>query len=107
MRTQVFVIQRRSLPVFSNHAAGFRGMRYRRVHKTCSCVSSRCLKTIKRHAKRRLHKPDEKLQQNSFIATLLFGVLIGFIAVQAAQAGKSRSLPFNLPAILIPAAFGL
>lgn len=29
----------------------------------------------------------------SSIATLLFGLLIGFIAVQAAQAGRSRSLP--------------
>lgn len=40
----------------------------------------------------------------SSIATLLFGVLIGFIAVQAAQAGKSRSLPFNLLVTLILAA---
>ncbi|MFL9876391.1 hypothetical protein [Paraburkholderia megapolitana] len=50
MHAQVFVIQRRSLPVFSNHATGF---------------------------------------------------------LQTAQAGKSRSLPFNLSAALILAAFGL
>lgn len=43
----------------------------------------------------------------SFLATLLFGALIGFIAVQATQAGKSRSLPFDLFATLVLSAFGL
>ncbi|WGS51635.1 hypothetical protein LFL96_09100 [Paraburkholderia sp. D15] len=43
----------------------------------------------------------------SFLATLLFGGLIGFIAVQASQAGKSRSLPFDLFAALLLSAFGL
>ena len=36
----------------------------------------------------------------SCIATLIFGALIGLIAVQSAQAGRSRSLPFNLLAAL-------
>ncbi len=43
----------------------------------------------------------------SFIATVLFGALVGFAAAAAAQAGRSRSLPFNLLAALLLAVFGL
>ncbi|MEC5163746.1 hypothetical protein ACFDR9_001111 [Janthinobacterium sp. CG_23.3] len=43
----------------------------------------------------------------SFLATLIFGALIGIAASSAAQAGKSRSLPFNLLATLVLVAFGL
>ncbi len=43
----------------------------------------------------------------SFLATLIFGALIGLAASSAAQAGKSRSLPFNLFAALVLVAFAL
>ncbi|WP_133646514.1 hypothetical protein [Paraburkholderia flava] len=43
----------------------------------------------------------------SFIGTLLFGVLTGFVAVQTAEAGQSRSRLFNLFAALVLALFGL
>jgi hypothetical protein len=43
----------------------------------------------------------------SFIGTLLFGALIGFVAVQTAEAGQSRSRPFNLFSALVLALFGL
>ncbi|MET3132639.1 hypothetical protein AAKU55_002916 [Oxalobacteraceae bacterium GrIS 1.11] len=43
----------------------------------------------------------------SFLATLIFGALIGIVASSAAQAGKSRSLPFNLLAALALVTFAL
>jgi hypothetical protein len=43
----------------------------------------------------------------SFLATLIFGAMIGLAGSTAAQAGHSRSTPFDLLAALALAAFGL